>query len=263
METVTTNIRKIVKSLATAKGRREHGAFVTERSKNVLDMLESRFNLRWLIATHAWYEEHSVPTVPEDKRLKATTADMERMTSLNTPSDVMAVFDIPTPCTPDPALITHNSALYLALDAIQDPGNMGTIIRLADWFGIETIFSGRGTVDAYNPKCIISSMGSIARVNVVECDLDKLLNDAASKGATIWGTFMDGSSIYDITKIARPSGIIVMGNEGNGISDSVAQLVTHRVTIPPYPADRKGAESLNVAMATAIVLAQFRRPLKI
>lgn len=260
MESVTTSIRKIVKSLASPKGRREYRAFVTERSKNVLELLDSRFTLRWLIATSAWFENHRLPKIPQGKCLKATTADMERMTSLSTPSDVIAVFDLPVQ---DSALSPLQSTLYLALDGIQDPGNMGTIIRLADWFGIDTIFAGHGTVDAFNPKSIIASMGSIARVNVVECDLDELLRDATSRGITVWGTFMEGINIYDAVETEVPTGIIVMGNEGNGISSSVASMVTHRVTIPPYPADRKGAESLNVAMATAIILAQFRRPLKI
>lgn len=185
---------------------------------------------------------------------------MERMTSLNTPSDVIAVFDLPVP---DLSINPLQSTLYLALDGIQDPGNMGTIIRLADWFGIDTIFAGHGTVDAFNPKSIIASMGSIARVNIVECDLDVLLRDATSREITVWGTFMDGMNIYEAVESEDPTGIIVMGNEGNGISNSVASMVTHRVTIPPYPAGVKSAESLNVAMATAIILAEFRRPIKI
>lgn len=254
IETLSTSLRKLVQSLSSAKGRRETGLFFTERTKNVLDLLGSRFTLRYLIARHAWFEEHKDLDVYTSLCRKATTADMERITSLSTPADVIAVFEIPQNSQPSPL----SSKLTLALDAVQDPGNLGTIIRLADWFGIDTIYAGHGTVDPYNPKCVISSMGSVARVHIVSTDLKELLSEAGQKDIPCWGTFLDGENIYDLGPTAS-GGIIVMGNEGNGISAEVAAVIPNRISIPPYPADRKGAESLNVAMATAITLSEFRR----
>lgn len=257
MEKVSPAVRKSVHSLATSKGRRTEGAFVTERTKNVLDLLEGPFALRWLVATTAWFENHGDLKVPESKCLKASTADMERMTSLSTAPDVLAVFELPQ--RDNSAIGLNTESLYLALDGIQDPGNMGTIVRLADWFGVDTILAGNTTVDVFNPKCVISTMGSIARVKVVYCNLPTVLNEAVQKGISVWGTFLDGENIYDLPEAEAPSGIIVMGNEGNGISDAVAANVTKRLLIPAYPPGRSGAESLNVAMATAITLAEFRR----
>lgn len=256
MEKVSSAIRKSVKSLETAKGRRAEHAFVTERTKNVIELLNSPFHLRWLIATTAWFENHRDITVCDSKCLVASTADMERMSSLSTPSDVMAVFDLPSV---EPRITLDKTKLYLALDGIQDPGNMGTIVRLADWFGVDTIFAGRGTVDPFNPKSIISSMGSIARVKVVECDLNDVLQNARKLGLKVFGTFMSGQNIFELTLQSTQAGVIVMGNEGNGISDEIANLITDRITIPSFPPGNRGAESLNVAMATAITLAEFRR----
>lgn len=257
MEKITATIRKTVKSLSTAKGRREHSAFLTERTKNVLELLGGRFQLRWLIGTYAWFESHPQLNVPAEKLFQATSVDMERMTSLSTPSDVMAVFEMPDYEWFGELNIDE---LYLALDNVQDPGNMGTIIRLADWFGVRTIFASLDCVDAFNPKTVISSMGSIARVRVVSCHLDNVLKKAREFNVPVWGTFMQGESIYNLKDNTR--GIIVMGNEGKGISTEVEELVTRKITIPGYPEESASAESLNVAMATAITLAEFRRPKK-
>lgn len=257
MDKMTASIRKTVKSLSTAKGRRMHNAFVTERTKNVLDLIDGPFTLKWLLATQAWFDSHK-ELISEYHSLSylATSADMERMTSLNTHSDVMAVFDMPEESSVD--VILKDNTLYLALDGIQDPGNLGTIIRIADWFGVHTIFAGKDTVSVFNTKCVISTMGSIARVKVVYCDLPHLLEQAENKKMNVWGTFLDGENIYDMPLGDNPAGIIVMGNEGNGISDSVAQYVTRRLLIPTYPRGRNDIESLNVAMATAITLSYMR-----
>lgn len=257
MEKVTPAIRKFVKSLATAKGRKAEKAFVTERTKNVTDLLDSRFKLRLLIATYAWFEEHKSLRADASKCLQATMADMERMTTLSSPSDVLAVFDIPDQ---ESVGVPCEAKLYLALDGIQDPGNLGTIIRLADWFGVDTIYTSADTVDPYNPKCVIASMGSIGHVDVIECDLPETLADAAKRGLRIWGTFLDGRNIYELKCSAKTGGIIVMGNEGKGISPQTAATVTDRISIPSYPPGCTKADSLNVAMATAITLAEFRRP---
>jgi len=143
----------------------------------------------------------------------------------------------------------------LALDDIQDPGNLGTIIRLADWFGIEHIFCSQGTVDVYNPKTIQATMGALARVKLHYCHLPSLI---ASLGEVpIYGTFLDGDNMYE--KKLSSHGLIIMGNEGNGVSAEVAKLVNERLYIPNYPPQRETSESLNVAMATGIICAEFRR----
>ena len=144
----------------------------------------------------------------------------------------------------------------MALDSIRDPGNMGTILRLADWFGIENIFCSIGTADIYNPKTIQATMGAIARVKVHYVDLPALINSIKEK-APIYGTFLDGEDIY--RKELKNYGLIIMGNEGNGIGKECAEQVTERLFIPNYPAGRETSESLNVSVATAIICSEFRR----
>ncbi len=250
MPEINNSIRKTVRSLATAKGRRSEGAFVVEGTKSVLDALP-RFSLRGLFATAAWIDSHKVNP---DSLFKVTHADLERMSSLSTPPEVMAVFDIP----PVPELHLSPERLYIALDGVQDPGNLGTIIRLADWFGVTDIIASRDTVDVFNPKTIMATMGSVGRVTVHYTDLSDILKEAKRAGMTVYGTFLDGENIFD--SVGQPSGIVVMGNEGKGVSAEVASLVTKRMLIPSYPPGQTGAESLNVAMATAITLAELRRP---
>lgn len=165
---------------------------------------------------------------------------------------MLAVFRQPED-TADFSVISHS--LCLALDDIQDPGNLGTIIRLADWFGIEHIFCSPNTVDAYNPKTVQATMGGIARVKLHYTPLPELI--CALKGIPVYGTFLDGEDIY--CQPLSSYGLIVMGNEGNGIGKEVEQLINRRLYIPNYPADRQTSESLNVAIATAVVCAEFRR----
>lgn len=252
MDKISNTQRKLVGSLGSARRRRDEGLFVAEGTKSVLDLLGGPFALRTVIATSHWYAEHAL--APGTPCLSATTADMERMTSLSTAPQVMAVFEIPTDSgdfTPSP------DALYVAVDGVQDPGNLGTILRLCDWFGVSDVLASRDTVDLFNPKCIMATMGSVARVRVHYVDLPAALD--SYHDTPVWGTFLDGENIYDIPADSPRTGIIVMGNEGKGISADVARRVTRRVLIPSYPPGHAGAESLNVAMATAIVLADFRR----
>lgn len=257
MEKISASQRKTVKSLSSAKGRKEHGAFIVERTKTVLELLDGPYPLRMLIATSKWYDEHRDIYLHPDICFQATTADMERMTTMRTPSDVIAVFDLP--CQSQKLALPTINSLTLALDGIQDPGNMGTIVRLADWFGVRDIYAGHDTVDVFNPKCILATMGSIARVTVHYCDLEEFLFSATQCNIPVWGTFLDGENIYRSLDRQAPTGIIVMGNEGKGISPRIAELVRNRIHIPAFPNGRPGAESLNVAMATAITLAEFRR----
>lgn len=150
-----------------------------------------------------------------------------------------------------------NNSLCLALDDVQDPGNLGTIVRIADWFGIEHIFCSNGTADIYNPKTVQATMGAIARVKLHYCNLSDFIGKASEKNIPIFGTFLNGENIY--TQPLPKNGIIIMGNEGNGISEQIAQKVSHRLLIPNYPQGCETSESLNVAVATAIVCAEFRR----
>ena len=173
---------------------------------------------------------------------------------LKTPQDVLAVFEQPH-YVAQSNVIEHS--LCLALDGVQDPGNLGTIIRLADWFGIEHIFCSQGTVDVYNPKTVQATMGALARVKLYYVNLPELI--ASLKQTPVYGTFLDGNNMYD-EKLSE-HGLIIMGNEGNGISKEVEKLVNKRLYVPNYPLYRETSESLNVAIATAIVCAEFRRRL--
>ena len=170
------------------------------------------------------------------------------------PQQVLALFPIDGPSAATCALA--DDELVLALDGIQDPGNLGTIIRIADWFGIQRIYCSTDTADAYNPKVVQATMGSIARVSIYYTDLRQFIANRP-EGMPVYGTLLDGENLYAQQKENR--GIIVMGNEGRGISPEIIPLLTHRLLIPPYPADRRTAESLNVATATAIVCAEMRR----
>ena len=249
VETVTNNICKSVASLDERKHRRREGAFKSEGSKCVLDTL-GHFSLRAIYAIQEWMDEH-----PDIARLpQAVTAgrgDLRKMSSLTTPGQVIAVYDIPER-TFSPA--ETSGSLMLALDTIQDPGNLGTIIRVADWYGITDILASRETADCFAPKVIQATMGSISRVAVHYCDLPATLS--ALDNVKIYGTFLDGDDIDTVT--LSPQGIIVIGNEGNGISDPVASLVTDRITLPSWPAGRPTGESLNAAIATAITVSKFR-----
>lgn len=240
---------KYIRSLELKKNRREEQVFVAEGHKLVGDLL-GHFPCRLLVATPSWMERH--PKVQADEIIEVTPDELTRASLQKTPQEVLAIFEQPSyPIQPE--IAAHS--LCLALDDIQDPGNLGTIIRLADWFGIEDIFCSQGTVDVYNPKTIQATMGALARVKLHYCHLPSLI--ASLENVPIYGTFLDGDNMYD--KPLSSHGIIVMGNEGNGVSAEVAKLVNERLYIPNYPPQRETSESLNVAMATGIICAEFRR----
>lgn len=254
MTLITTSTRKLIASLKQPRNRKELGLFVIEGTRAVIDTIP-HFKVEYLVATTKWFETYG-SRVPADvtNRIVARTDDMERMSSLSTPQGVLAVCRIP----PTNA-IDHfqTDELVLALDKVQDPGNLGTIIRVADWFGVTHILASADTVDLFNPKVIQATMGAVARVTVTYCDLPSTLAQARREGVPVYGTFLDGESIY-ATPLSG-GGIVVMGNEGNGISGEVAATVNRRLKIPAYPPERATVESLNVSMATGITLAEFRR----
>ena len=242
---------KYIHSLELKKNRKEEQAFVAEGHKLVGDLL-GHFPCRLLVATRAWLDRN--PDVEAMEIIEVNQEELTRASLLKTPQEVLAVFEQPEYSI---QLEVVERSLCLALDDVQDPGNLGTIIRLADWFGIEHIFCSLGTVDVYNPKTVQATMGALARVKLHYVDLPSII--ASMPSVPIYGTFLDGNNIYAETLSAN--GLIIMGNEGKGVSPEVAKLVNKRLYVPNYPSERVTSESLNVAVATAVVCAEFRRRL--
>lgn len=241
---ISKNQIKLIKQLEQKKFRRREGLFVAEGPKVVGDLMK-----RWKpVAVFATADY--VPAMTAEVQ-QITDDELRRISFLQHPQQVVALFPLPepSPFIPDP------SRLVLALDGVQDPGNLGTIIRLADWFGISDIVCSTETADAWNPKVVQATMGSIARVNVIYTELPALL-EQLPQAYPVYGTLLDGNNIYQ--QPLTHGGIIVMGNEGNGLTEKVRRRVNRRLFIPSYRSDDT-AESLNVAIATAIVCAEFRR----
>ena len=246
---ISKNQLKFVRQLEQKKFRREEGLFVAEGTKVVGDLLK-RYHPHTIFATPEWNEEH-----PEAEATEVTPDELRRLSFQQHPQQVLALFPIPTLSESTFKASHLTSSLALALDGIQDPGNLGTIIRIADWFGIDTIYCSSDTVDAWNPKVVQATMGSIARVDIVYTDLPALL-DTLPTDYPVYGTVLDGENIYN--QQLSSEGLIVMGNEGNGISEAVRQRVNRRLLIPDFH-QGETADSLNVAIATAITCSEFRR----
>lgn len=242
---------KLIRSLELKKNRRDTGLFVAEGPKVVGDLLP-HFRCRLLVATPSWLAQASLPEHTETAEV--TDDELAKASFLKTPQDVLAVFEAPRETDAEP--VTADRELVLALDDVQDPGNLGTIIRLADWFGIRHIICSPGSADAFSPKVVQATMGAIARVSIHYTPLLPYLT-AQPKGTPIYGTFLEGDILY--SRPLTSHGIIIMGNEGNGISADIARLVTDKLFIPSWPGGCETSESLNVAVATAITCAEFRR----
>lgn len=241
---VTKNQIKLIKSLQQKKYRKQHQLFLAEGVKVIQELVNSNLKLQQLYCT----ESIDVKVDPT-KVIRVSESDLSKITALNTANNCVAIFEIPD--QKDLEL----EGLIVVLDDVRDPGNMGTIIRLCDWFGIKNVICSPQTVDVYNPKVVQATMGSITRVSVVYRELGAFLKEQQGV-LPIFGTFMDGASIY--RECLPAAGIIVMGNEANGISEEVEALVSSRIAIPRF-GDLQQTESLNVAMATAIVLSEFSR----
>ena len=233
------NQLKLVRSLELKKNRKKEGLFVAEGPKVVGDLLRAGYRARLVFST-----------TERPNAIQITDDELRKLSFLQHPQEVLAVFEIPQ----SQQLTANSQKLSIALDSVQDPGNLGTIIRIADWFGITTIYCSEDTADCYNPKVVQATMGSLAHIHIVYCDLVELLQQY---DGPIYGTLLDGQNIYQ--QELSSEGIIVMGNEGNGISPAIRQLVTHKLLIPNYNPSSETAESLNVAIATAITCAEFRR----
>jgi len=240
---------KFIKSLALKKYRDESGCFLAEGNKLVADLLPY-FDCELLCCESSWLATQG--DIKASQTVIAETGEISKASLLKNPQQVIAVFKQPQ-CKLN--TIELSEKLSLVLDRIQDPGNLGTIIRIADWFGIENIICSFDTADVYNPKTVQATMGALARVKVHYMDLVDFLSK--NKNMPIYGTFLTGTNIY--TKTLSHKGLIVMGNEGNGISPEIEQFINEKLYIPNYPVGKATSESLNVAVATAITCAEFRR----
>lgn len=239
-------------SLDEAKGRRRTGLFVAEGTKCVLE-LAARFACEYLFALPDWLTDHS-GAINAATTVEAKPQMLRELTRLTATPPVIAFFRLPESVeAPGADYVAEH--LVVALDRVQDPGNLGTILRTCDWMGVHTVVASADSVDAFNPKAVQSTMGALARVNIIYTDLAEWLGKLRGKVA-VYGTFLDGDNIYraDLTT----GGVIVMGNEGRGISEAVAACVDRRLLIPSWPPGAEAVESLNVATATAIALSQFR-----
>ncbi len=243
---------KYIKSLELKKNRKQDKVFVVEGHKSVDELLDS-FSCKIIVATSEWLQKHK--NLKAQEIIEVSDEELAKVSFLKTPQNVLAVFDQPNY---DLDFSTPQKELCLALDDVQDPGNLGTIIRVADWFGIENIYCSQGTADLYNPKTVQATMGAISRVKVHYCDLPSFISSL--NDVKVYGTFLDGENLYD-SPISE-NGLIVMGNEGNGISKEIEKLVNSKLLIPNFPSGRATSESLNVAMATGIICAEFRRRIK-
>jgi len=242
---------RLVRSLDSRKGRRQEGLFVAEGPRLVSELL-GYFHCHHLFATAEWLSAEAA-RVERFPYTEVSPAELSRISLLQSPQQVVALFRIPEDYQPSPATIT---GLHLALDGVQDPGNLGTIIRVADWFGIEHIWCSTTTADVWNPKVVQATMGGLSRVHLHYVDLPAFLKSLPND-FPVFGTFLDGQPLWEEPLSAQ--GMIVMGNEGNGVTAEVDALCSRRLLIPNYPSERTTTESLNVAMATGIVLAEFRR----
>jgi len=232
---------KIIKSLKLKKNRIKHNLFVAEGDKTILELITAGFNINSLYSINRQIEgvKNSV--------IQLSKPELNKMSNLSNPKNSLGVFEIPKP-----KKINYNK-LIIGLDNISDPGNLGTIIRLCDWFGVEDLICSFDTVDCYNPKVIQASMGSISRVNITYLDLQKTLENNSLK---TYGTYMQGDSIFEIDEIKN--GVILFGNEANGINPNLSKFIDKRLSIPRYGKLKK-TESLNVANALSIVLSENSR----
>lgn len=252
---ISKNKIKFIASLGHKKHRQEQGLFVAEGPKVVGDLLATMEPML-IVATQQWFDNaaNKQAAGKAQEVIAVTDDELRKVSFLQHPQQVLGVFRIPS--SPAMAEARQPGGLVLALDGVQDPGNLGTIIRIADWFGITDIFCSQETADPWNPKVVQATMGSIARVRLHSVDLPRWIG-ALPADCPVYGTLLEGSSIYGQALATR--GVIVMGNEGNGISPAVRPLITHKLLIPNYPEGRATADSLNVAIATAITCAEFRR----
>ncbi|MCX6233414.1 MAG: RNA methyltransferase [Bacteroidetes bacterium] len=246
---------KYITSLRHAKYRNLHNEFIVEGTKVVLELLKSSWVVKEIFALDKWLHDH-LGFIDEQSTstIRVSEKELERISALNTPSEVIAICEIPERI-PDKLVI---SGLVVVLDDIRDPGNLGTIIRTADWFGIKNIICSPQCVDLYNPKVVQATMGSLTRVNVYYADLGNFLKNLPSD-LMVYGAALEGQSIHEVSLSAE--GVIIIGNESTGLSGNVLPFITKKLYIPAYDIYNGGpkAESLNAAIACSIILYEFRK----
>ncbi len=231
---------KLITSLKQKKYRQQHGFFVVEGVKTIKELLRSDLKLHKLYTTETF-------NIDAKDEIIISETDLKRITYLKTPNKALAIFEMPE------SKVINNNQLIVALDAVRDPGNLGTIIRLCDWFGVKDLICSKETVDCFNPKVIQATMGSITRVNISYIDLEQFLKESK---VPVFGAFMDGEIVYK--KELPEKGILIMGNEANGVSKEIEAIISEKISIPRF-GDIQATESLNVATATAILLSEFKR----
>jgi TrmH family RNA methyltransferase len=246
---------KLIRSLTMKKFREKEQLFVAEGKRLVFDLITTTISPREIFCTEEISKEIKNRSLVS-KIVVVSEEELHKISTLKTSPDIIAVFEIPEY---ELEWSEIGSDLNLVLDSIQDPGNLGTIIRLADWFGIKNIFCSKETADLFNPKTVQSTMGAIARVKVHYLSLDELFSEALKQKIPVYGTYLEGENLFtsDLPSVA----LVVMGNEGNGISEKYMKFINRKINIPSYPFGNSTSESLNVGVATSIVCAEFRRRL--
>lgn len=247
---------KLIKSLAQKKFRTKEKLFLVEGDKNVLETLKSNYSVRQIFATKSFILKYAKDCRKANELIEVEYSDLNKASLLKTPQNSLAICELPQQ-QDFPKKTSNNLSIYL--DDIQDPGNLGTIIRICDWFNIEYLFCSPNTVDMYNPKVIQSSMGSFCRIKSYEAPFKEIEKFSATENIPIYGAFLEGENIY---KQSLPQkAILVMGNEGNGIQKEIEKKITNKVCIPEFSIEKNGAESLNVSVATSIICSEFKRNL--
>lgn len=246
-------ITKIVQNLEKKKFREKYNLFKIEGEKLVKELLHSGLKIDTILASPAWIEQNQ-KALQDVKVSEIGRKEMSIISNFQSLPEVIALAEIPE-ITFDAAELTDS--LSLVLNGIQDPGNLGTILRVADWFGIRNILCDYDCAGAYNPKCVQASMGAIFRVKTHYTDLVAIIHELKKENLSVFGTFLDGENIY--TSPLCSKGLIVMGNEGKGIAEEIAKLTDSKLTIPGFAGSETSSESLNVGVATGIILSEFRR----
>ena len=239
---ISKNQLKLITSLSQKKYRQKHNLFIAEGVKVLNELLNSTFEIETLFCT-----DDFETTISEKKVVRISETELKKVSTLKSPNKALGIFKIPK----EKAL--QNYGLTIALDAINDPGNLGTIIRLCDWFGVIQIVCSKDTVDCYNQKVVQASMGSLTRVSIHYTDLE---NYITKSNLDTFIADMDGENVYK-TKLPK-EGILIMGNEANGVSEEIKSLLQYKISIPRF-GETQETESLNVATATAILLSEFKR----
>lgn len=251
---ISKNTIKLIKSLEQKKFRIKEKAFVVEGDKNVSELLDSKFKIEKLFATRVFLEKN-ISIINDLKTIsEVTKEEIYHASLLKSPQNSIAI------CTlPDSKKLPEklDKKLKIYLDDIQDPGNLGTIIRICDWFGVDQLFCSPNTADMFNPKVIQSSMGSFCRVNVYYSPFDQVSMLAKDSYCAIYGALLTGENIY--TQKLPENALLVMGNEGNGINWEIERSIVNKIKIPEFNKNEKSAESLNVSVATAIICSEFKR----